>query len=364
MQGRRRPGGDVNGNVANYRSPDSKPKRRGPVVFNEPQKLHKMLADMGLGSRRELEDWIIAGRVSVNSMPAHVGQRIGPEDKVRVNGKLIQIHFAQRAPRVMLYHKPEGEIVSRDDPEGRPSVFDKLPKVSGGRWIAVGRLDFNTSGLLVFTTNGELANKLMHPSFELEREYAVRLLGELTAEQAKQLVDGIELDDGIAKFNSLADGGGEGANHWYRVTLSEGRNREVRRMFEAMGLTVSRLMRVRYGPFELPKHLARGKTQELKPDEVTRLMSAVPGKGKPRKAASDAPPPPGDAGEQGGAPTPARRGRRRSPRKPRPAGEVSAVPQTVRAEGATGEQSDGAARKRPPRRRRRPAARPAGQGEA
>ncbi|WP_040570820.1 23S rRNA pseudouridine(2605) synthase RluB [Methyloversatilis thermotolerans] len=363
MQGRRRPGGDVNGNVANYRSPDSKSKRRGPVVFKEPQKLHKMLADMGLGSRRELEEWIIAGRVSVNSMPAHVGQRIGPEDKVRVNGKLIQIHFAQRAPRVMLYHKPEGEIVSRDDPEGRPSVFDKLPKVSAGRWIAVGRLDFNTSGLLVFTTNGELANKLMHPSFELEREYAVRLLGELTPEQAKQLVDGMELEDGIAKFNSLVDGGGEGANHWYRVTLSEGRNREVRRMFEAIGLTVSRLMRVRYGPFELPKHLARGKTLELKAEEVTRLMSVVPGKGKPRKGGAS----PAVEAEGAGAadaPSAARRGRRRGPRKPRVAGEGAApAPQAVRADGGPVE-AEGTARKRPPRRRRRPATRPAGQGEA
>lgn len=341
----------MNGNVANYRSQDSKPKRRGPVVFSEPQKLHKMLADMGLGSRRELEDWIVAGRISVNSLPAHVGQRVGPEDKVRVNGKLIHIHFAQRAPRVLIYHKPEGEIVSRDDPEGRPSVFDKLPKVSGGRWIAVGRLDFNTTGLLVFTTGGELANKLMHPSYELEREYAVRLLGELTPEQAKQLVDGIELEDGLAKFNSLADGGGEGANHWYRVTLSEGRNREVRRMFEAIGLTVSRLTRVRYGPFDLPKNLPRGKTQELKTEDVTKLLAALNGKGKPRKAAAPAAAKPEADGEGAGAAAAPKRGRRRGPRKPRgegaEGGNVASAPVAKAAEG------DAPARKRPPRRRRR-----------
>lgn len=349
MQGRRRPGagGEVNGNVANYRSQDSKPKRRGPVVFSEPQKLHKMLADMGLGSRRELEDWIVAGRISVNSLPAHVGQRVGPEDKVRVNGKLIHIHFAQRAPRVLIYHKPEGEIVSRDDPEGRPSVFDKLPKISSGRWIAVGRLDFNTTGLLVFTSNGELANKLMHPSFELEREYAVRLLGELTPEQAKQLVEGIELEDGLAQFNTLADGGGEGANHWYRVTLSEGRNREVRRMFEAVGLTVSRLTRVRYGPFELPKNLPRGKTQELKPDDVSKLLDAMPGKGKPRKETQGERTP-----VEGGAIQEPKRGRRRAPRKPRGDGAADGNLQAVTRPPAVAE-GDAPARKRAPRRRRR-----------
>jgi 23S rRNA pseudouridine2605 synthase len=352
----------VNGNVANYRSQDSKPRRRGPVVFSEPQKLHKMLADMGLGSRRELEEWIVAGRISVNSLPAHVGQRVGPEDKVRVNGKLIHIHFAQRAPRVLIYHKPEGEIVSRDDPDGRPSVFDKLPKVSGGRWIAVGRLDFNTTGLLVFTTSGELANKLMHPSYELEREYAVRLLGELTPEQAKQLVDGIELEDGLAKFNSLTDGGGEGANHWYHVTLSEGRNREVRRMFETIGLTVSRLTRVRYGPFDLPKNLPRGKVQELKTEEVTRLMSLMSGKDKqPRKAE------PGQGGKpkggrpqaaDGEAPAAPKRSRRRGPRKP--AGENGNVQAAPRPQAADGEAP---ARKRAPRRRRRPGgAKPAAGG--
>ncbi len=241
----------------------------------EPQKLHKMLAQMGLGSRRELEEWIIAGRVSVNGLPAHTGQRVSPGDKIKVNGKLVHMRFAARLPKVLLYHKPEGEIVSRNDPEGRPSVFDHLPRVINGRWIAVGRLDFNTSGLLLFTTNGELANRLMHPSAELEREYAVRLLGELDEDQRQSLLDGLLLDDGPAAFNNISDAGGEGANHWYRVTISEGRNREVRRMFELLGLTVSRLTRVRYGPVVLPPRLLRGKTQELKDREVMELMKVI-----------------------------------------------------------------------------------------
>jgi 23S rRNA pseudouridine2605 synthase len=246
---------------------------RNMLVTDPEPKLHKALADAGLGSRRELEDWIVAGRVSVNGMPAHVGQRIGPEDKIRVNGKLIQLRFAQgRLPRVLIYHKPEGEIVSRDDPEGRPSVFDKLPRLKAGRWITVGRLDFNSCGLLVVTNNGDLANRMMHPRYELEREYAVRILGELTEEQRQQLIDGVMLEDGPAKFNSLIDKGGEGSNHWYHVTLNEGRNREVRRMFESIGLTVSRLMRVRYGPIGLPPRLKRGQCRDLEPNELEQLM--------------------------------------------------------------------------------------------
>jgi 23S rRNA pseudouridine2605 synthase len=246
---------------------------RNLLVTDPEPKLHKALADAGLGSRRELEDWIVAGRVSVNGMPAHVGQRIGPEDKIRVNGKLIQLRFAQgRLPRVLIYHKPEGEIVSRDDPEGRPSIFDKLPRLKAGRWITVGRLDFNSCGLLVVTNNGDLANRMMHPRYELEREYAVRILGELTDEQKQQLLDGVMLEDGPAKFNSLIDKGGEGSNHWYHVTLNEGRNREVRRMFEAIGLTVSRLMRVRYGPISLPPRLKRGQCRDLEPKEIEQLM--------------------------------------------------------------------------------------------
>ena len=229
-------------------------------------KLHKVLADAGIGSRRDMEQLIVAGRVSVNGQPAHVGQRVLPTDQVRINGKPLHTRRQPgRPPRVLLYHKPPGEIVSQDDPQSRPSVFEKLPKVSGGRWIAVGRLDFNSEGLLLFTTSGELANRLMHPRFEVEREYAVRLLGELTAEQRDQLLEGIALEDGPARFSRLEDAGGQGANHWYRAVISEGRNREVRRMFEALGLQVSRLIRIRYGAVQLPRPLARGRFQELAP---------------------------------------------------------------------------------------------------
>jgi len=245
--------------------------RNAPTMLTEPERLQKVLAQAGVASRREIEEWVVAGRISVNGLPASLGQKIGPGDRVKVNGKLIPLRFTQRSPRVLIYHKPEGEIVSRDDPEGRPTMFERLPVLRKGRWLAVGRLDFNTSGLLLFTNDGDLANKLMHPRYELEREYAVRILGELTEEQAKSLTEGIQLEDGPAKFNLLRDEGGEGANHWYRVTISEGRNREVRRMFEAVGLTVSRLMRVRYGSVELPARLKRGMRMEMPEPEACAL---------------------------------------------------------------------------------------------
>lgn len=250
------------------------PGRRGQVAEPaKPERLHKILAQAGIGSRREMEEWIAAGRISVNGEVAQVGQLIGPDDRVKVNGKLVNLRFvATRVPRVLIYHKPEGEIVSRDDPDGRPSVFDALPRLRNSRWIAVGRLDFNTSGLLLFTTSGELANKLMHPSSQLVREYAVRVLGDLSVEAQQQLVAGVELEDGPASFASLEDAGGEGANHWYRVTLFEGRNREVRRMFEVVGCTVSRLIRVRYGPFVLPPILKRGRSRELDETQVRAFM--------------------------------------------------------------------------------------------
>ncbi len=245
-----------------------------PLAEAKPVRLQKVLAEAGVGSRREMEEWIAAGKVSVNGVVATIGQSVVPTDKVKVGGRLINIRFtgSSRPPRVLMYHKPEGEIVSRDDPDGRPSVFAALPRMRGGRWINVGRLDFNTSGLLLFTTSGELANKLMHPSSELVREYAVRVLGELTMEAQQQLLNGVELEDGMASFASLVDAGGEGANKWYRVTLFEGRNREVRRMFEAVGCTVSRLIRVRYGPFVLPPQLKRGRSHELSEDEVKALL--------------------------------------------------------------------------------------------
>jgi 23S rRNA pseudouridine2605 synthase len=238
-------------------------------------KLHKVLADVGMGSRRDMEDLIIQGRVSVNGLPAHIGQRIGPTDQVRINGKQVHRKIQTKPPRVILYHKPSGEIVSQSDPEGRPTVFDRLPKPRQGRWIAVGRLDFNTEGLLLFTTSGELANRLMHPRYGIEREYAVRILGELSQENTAQLKSGITLDDGQAKFLRLAMGGGDGANRWYHVALTEGRNREVRRMFEAVGHTVSRLLRTRYGMFLLPPRLRRGKWEEVSPEGVASLMKSA-----------------------------------------------------------------------------------------
>jgi 23S rRNA pseudouridine2605 synthase len=269
-----RPPSKPEGNSRRARAPAA--ASRAPVEPVETVKLQKALADAGHGSRREIEEWIAAGRVSVNGETAHVGQRIGPDDKVRVNGRLVQLKAGgTRLPRVLLYHKPEGEIVSREDPEGRPTVFEKLPRINNGRWIAVGRLDFNSCGLMLFTSSGELANCLMHPSYELEREYAVRVLGEPSAEAIQQLTSGIELEDGLAKFNRIMDGGGEGANHWYNVTISEGRNREVRRMFEAVGLQVSRLMRVRYGPVQLPPGLKRGLWRELEPQNVAALTKAL-----------------------------------------------------------------------------------------
>lgn len=254
-----------------HQAPDKRDRHKAPNA--QPERLHKLLAQSGIGSRREMEDMIIAGRISVNGKPAHVGQLVGPNERVKVNGKLIQLKFSTRLPRVIIYHKPEGEIVSRDDPDRRPNVFTSLPRMSGGRWVAVGRLDFNTSGLLLFTTSGELANRLMHPRYNLVREYAVRILGELTDEKRQRLLDGIELEDGPAQFASCQDAGGEGANRWYRISLFEGRNREVRRMFEAVDVVVSRLMRVRYGPFALPPKLKRGQVLELGQHEVQKLLA-------------------------------------------------------------------------------------------
>lgn len=219
-----------------------------------------------------MEEWIRSGRVTVNGAVATIGARVSPGDVVRVGRRVVRWPAAQRLPRVVLYHKPEGEIVSRADPEKRTTVFERLPRVHGGKWVAVGRLDYNTGGLLVFTTSGELANRMMHPRFALEREYAVRVLGQLKPEQLARLTRGITLEDGPARLISIEDAGGEGANHWYRIVLTEGRNRIVRRMFEALGVTVSRLMRVRFGSVRLPPRLKRGQWHELEPGEVSGLL--------------------------------------------------------------------------------------------
>jgi len=267
-------------------------------VDDATEKLHKVLAQSGLGSRRDMEAAIIAGRVTVNGRPAQVGDRVSPDDRILFDHRPLRKLKPDQLPRILIYHKPEGEIVSRDDPEGRASVFEKLPRVRGGKWVSIGRLDYNTSGLLIFTTSGELANRLSHPSFEVEREYAVRLMGELSAEQCQQLCDGVELDDGLAKFEWLRDDGGEGSNHWYRVMLREGRNREVRRMFSAMSMMVSRLTRVRFGVINLPPRLKRGMLLELEEKQVKMVLdwagvetagSAPAGKPKSREKREAAP---------------------------------------------------------------------------
>ena len=238
-------------------------------------KLQKVLAQAGLGSRREMEELVRAGRVTVNGELARIGARVGPNDIIRVEGRVVRGAERKRPPRVLLYHKPEGEIVSRDDPAGRASVFDRLPPVRGAKWLAVGRLDYNTGGLLLLTTEGELANRMMHPRYGLEREYAVRVRGRLTEEQLARLRSGIPLDDGMARCDAVEDGGGEGANRWYRVVIREGRNRILRRLFDALGLTVSRLMRVRFGSVTLPPRLKRGQYVELPPREVQHLLASL-----------------------------------------------------------------------------------------
>lgn len=253
----------------------TKIKKTTDEIFSEPQRLHKVLASCGFGSRRAMEELIIAGRITVNRMPAEIGQKVGPGDEVRINGEPVKIRFSEPPPRVLLYHKPAGEIVSRDDPEGRPTVFAALPAIKGAKWISIGRLDFNTEGLLLFTNSGELANRLMHPRYEIDREYAVRVMGELTDEQTQELLRGIELDDGLARCEKLTDGGGEGSNHWYHVVIKEGRNREVRRMFETLGLMVSRLIRTRYGVLCMPPTLKRGEMLELETSDLATLLKSV-----------------------------------------------------------------------------------------
>lgn len=237
------------------------------------QKLHKVLAQAGLGSRRMMEQWIREGKITVNGAVANIGTRVTAADSINVGKRAVRWPGAHRLPQVLVYHKPEGEIVSHDDPEGRTSVFERLPKLRGAKWLAVGRLDYNTSGLLIFTTSGELANRMMHPRFAVEREYAVRLIGQLSPVQVERLTKGIVLSDGPAKCISVQDEGGEGSNHWYRIVLREGRNRVVRRLFEALGLTVSRLMRVRFGVVALPPRLKRGQVSALPVAEVKRLVA-------------------------------------------------------------------------------------------
>lgn len=271
-----------------FKTPKSTPAPRTPHAPDTPevdsaevvaspgsrqgQRLHKLLALAGFGSRRDMETLVASGRITINGQVAQVGAVVDEHDIVRLDSRILHLPFEAELPQVLLYHKPEGEIVSQDDPEGRATVFDKLPRIKQGKWLAIGRLDMNTSGLLIFTNSGELANRFMHPRYEVEREYAVRILGELTEEQMAQLKHGVELEDGPANFESIFPQGGEGANKWYQVVIKEGRNREVRRLFEAFHLPVSRLMRVRFGPINLPPRLKRGTMLKLEQKQVVGLL--------------------------------------------------------------------------------------------
>ena len=240
------------------------------------EKLHKALARLGLGSRRQMEEVIREGRVSVNGQIASIGNRVKTGDEIRVDGRLLRYSAEQeKRRRVLMYYKPEGEICSAHDPEGRPTVFERLPPLTNDRWVMVGRLDINSTGLLLFTNDGELAHRLMHPSNQIEREYAVRVMGEVTPDIARHLTTGVELDDGMAQFDSLVEKGGDGINKWYQVQLKEGRNREVRRLFESQGLKVSRLLRTRYGTVSLPRELRTGRYLELDRSEIDRLANLV-----------------------------------------------------------------------------------------
>jgi 23S rRNA pseudouridine2605 synthase len=289
---------------------EATPPKRVLLPQPESPKLHKVLAQAGLGSRLEMEQLILEGRISVNNEPAHIGQRIQFGDQVKVNGKPIRVRIEPPPARVIAYHKPVGEVVTHDDPQNRPTVFRKLPRLQQGKWQSVGRLDLNTEGLLLFTSSGQLANQLMHPRFGLEREYAVRVLGALSNEEKQRLLDGVQLDDGPAQFSSIEDGGGEGSNCWYRVTISEGRNREVRRLLEAVGHAVSRLIRIRYGAMVLPRGLKRGAFMELDERDIGALMKAVGMQ----------------PGRMATAPSPGRKerlaGQGHGPRPSRPAGKV------------------------------------------
>lgn len=253
------------------------------------EKIQKLLARAGIGSRRDMEKAIAEGRVTVNGRTASLGDRADPQDNLMIDGKRVQVAEVNVAGRVLIYNKPEGEICSRQDPEGRRSVFESLPQLKGARWVSIGRLDFNTTGLLLFTTDGDLANALMHPSSQIDREYLCRVLGKVDETMLQRLLDGVLLEDGVARFTDIVDGGGEGANHWYYVALMEGRNREVRRLWESQEIQVSRLKRVRFGNVFLPSSLRQGQWAEMTAREVEEVYKLAglappkPSKVKPRE---------------------------------------------------------------------------------
>ena len=267
--------------------PDAEPAKRVLAANPNAPKLHKVLAQAGIGSRRDMEQLIADGQITVNGQPAHIGQRIAAGDQIQVAGQPVRLRIMPPAARVLAYHKPAGEIVTHGDPQNRPTVFRRLPRLQQGKWQSVGRLDINTEGLLLFTNSGDLANRLMHPRFGVEREYAVRVLGTLDDEQRARLLEGIELDGQRAAMRSVEDGGGEGANHWYRVVITEGRNREVRRMFEALGMAVSRLIRIRYGCVVLPRGLRRGVWVDLPAGDMQTLQALVGGPARAQESRGD-----------------------------------------------------------------------------
>jgi len=251
-----------------------------PVISNKTdentEKLQKVLARAGKGSRRAMEEIISAGRVSVEGKTAYLGDRVSGKEQIRIDGHLVNlVSSEEQICRVLMYNKPEGEMCTRKDPEGRPTVFDRLPKLDGERWIAVGRLDINTSGMLLFTTDGELANRLMHPSQQIEREYAVRVFGEINEAMLQRLRTGVKLEDGLACFKKITYRGGEGRNHWFHVVLTEGRNREVRRLWESQEVQVSRLIRIRYGDINMQRQLPLGGWTELPLKEVNYFRQLV-----------------------------------------------------------------------------------------
>jgi len=242
-------------------------------VENSSERIQKVLAQEGFGSRREIESWITEGRILVNGEVAKLGDRIKLSDKIKLDGRLLRLlKTTKQTIRVIAYHKPAGEVCSRKDEKGRKTVFDHLPRLNRGRWISVGRLDINTFGLLLFTNYGELAHRLMHPSTGIDREYAVRVIGQVEKEKLEHMLKGVELEDGLARFTDIVDSGGEGVNHWYHVALMEGRNREVKRLWESQGIKVSRLIRVRFGPIILLRRSRPGSVRELEQDEIKELM--------------------------------------------------------------------------------------------
>ncbi|MFN6996782.1 MAG: pseudouridine synthase [Aquincola tertiaricarbonis] len=331
------------------------PAKRVLAAEADAPKLHKVLAQAGIGSRRDMEQLITEGRITVNGEPAHTGQRISWGDRIQVNGKPIKVRIAPSPARVIAYHKPVGEVVTLDDPQQRPTVFRKLPRLQHGKWQSVGRLDINTEGLLLFTTSGDLAHQLMHPRFGVEREYAVRVLGTLESEAKAKLLEGVEIEGQKAAFTSIEDGGGEGLNRWYRVVINEGRNREVRKLFDAVGLTVSRLIRIRYGSVVLPRGLKRGVWVDLEEPDVKmlrRLIGQVP-RG-PKEAREQREGEGGGQGQnngQGGHNKPGRNAKRGNGPQQRDRGERGDRPPRGDRNDRGGDRADRGDRSRGPRER-------------